>query len=61
MDEDRNRAEECYRRAKAAKDPADKRTWLVLAESYLLLSDFRQAAAATERMQDMLKTVEQAL
>ncbi len=61
MDEDRARAEECYQRAKACHNNEDKRTWLILAESYLLLSDFRKSAEAAGRMQKMLWSVEEAL
>ncbi len=61
MDEDRYRAEECYWRAKACQNDEDKRTWLILAESYLLLSDFRKSADAAGRMQKLLKSVEVAL
>jgi hypothetical protein len=59
MDEERERAEEYFRRAMACHRDEDKRTWLILAESYLLLSDFRKSAEAAGRMQSLLKRVEE--
>jgi hypothetical protein len=40
----RARAAECQRKAQFASSEAEKRTWLRLAESWLLMVNFRQGA-----------------
>jgi hypothetical protein len=43
-DEDRAQAAKCLRKAKMTRNDAEKLTWLMLAEGWLLLLDFRDAA-----------------
>jgi hypothetical protein len=44
MENDESRAAECRLMAKRARDEADKRAWLQLADSWLLMNKFGQTA-----------------
>jgi hypothetical protein len=52
-----NEIADCLRKANLSENPADRRVWLFMAKNWLLLSDFRRAAAQAS---DALQNLEEA-